>query len=261
MMVLTHPAQRGIIPIPPRINGGGFAAKTQSLFNTQSRRITMAEKRQSLKTVDGEQMGKGVYHAKFTDGTEFSADLRDLPQTDAEGNVLKGPDGTVLTIRESYDHYPAMVRRTLQYGIKQKLDDSMAGVETVAEAVEELQSTWAAITSGNWTIRVAGEGVEGGLFARAYAEYHSITLAEAKAKIGKLVETNLAANQKAVEGKKDKDGKQVQITERMVFNKLRDVAFERHPDLKIQYDDLKAKRAAKSKSKDSGLQIDLSSEE
>lgn len=217
----------------------------------------MAEKRQSLKQVDSEKMAQGIYSAKFTDGTLFEADLRDLPLSDGEGNLVKDADGNVQRIGAAYDAYPLMVRRTLQYGLKQKLDDSQAGCETVEEAHEEVKSTWGAILENGWTIRVAGEGVEGGLFARAYSEFYAITLAEAKSRIGKLVEANLAANQKAVQGKKDKDGKQVEITERMVFNRLRDVAFEKHPDLKAKYDALKEKRAARAK-KGTGLSIDLS---
>jgi len=202
----------------------------------------MAEKRQALKKVDSEKMAQGIYSALFTDGTLFEADLRNLPVTVADGKVT-------AVLGAAYDSLPPMVQRTLQYGIKQKLDDSMAGTETVEEAVEEIKSTWDAIAAGNWTIRVAGEGVEGGLFARAFAEFNNMSLADAKAKIGKLVEANLIANQKAVAGKKDKDGKQVEITERMVFNKLRDTAFERYPDLKAKYAELKEKRAAKAKAK------------
>jgi hypothetical protein len=225
--------------------------KAQTFFHNP-RRIKMAEKRQSLKSVDGAQMGAGVYFAKFNDGTEFRADLRDLPIIDAEGKVV-GKVGT------SYDQYPPMVQRTLQYGIKQKLDDSMAGCETIEEAVEEVQSTWEAIVAGNWTIRVAGEGAEGGLFARAYAEGNGISLADAKAKIAALIEKNLAANQKLVEGKKDAKGNPIEITERMVLNKIREAVLEKNAKVKQAYDTLKEKRAAKVK-KSAVQSVDLSDE-
>lgn len=198
------------------------------------------EKRASLKTVSGEEMAKGVYFAKFVDGSEFRADLRDLPTVDAEGKVT-GKVGS------AYDALPPMVQRTLQYGIKQKLDDSMAGTEDAADALEEVKSTWDAILAGNWTIRVAGEGAEGGLFAKAYSEAFGISLADAKAKISTLVEKNLAANQKLVEGKKDSKGEQVQITERMVLNKIREAILEKHPNVKAAYEALKEKRAQKKK--------------
>lgn len=188
----------------------------------------MAEaKRQQLKKVDAEKMAAGVYHAAFTDGTEFTADVR--------------------AILPDYDNLPDMGKRVVQYGLKQKLDDSMAGVDTIAEATEELKSTWEAIVKGQWTIRVPGEGVEGGLFARAYAEFHGIPLSDAKAKISGLVEKNLKANQEA-QARKPK-GEQKEITERMIFNRLRDVALEKDAGLKAKYEELKAKRATREKAR------------
>lgn len=191
-----------------------------------------ASKRVSLKTVDGAKMAQGVYFAVFTDGTEFKADIRELGI--------------------GFDTLPPMVQRVLSYGLKQKLDDSMAGVDNVEEAVLEVNSTWAAIVAGNWTIRVAGEGAEGGLFARAWAETKGITLADAKGQIGQLVEKNLAANRAKQEGKKDAQ----EITERMVTNRIRAVALERNADLKAKYEELKAKKQAK-KSKSADMEIDL----
>jgi hypothetical protein len=186
----------------------------------------MAEKRTALKKVDGESILKGIYKAVFTDGTEFSADVSQVNDE--------------------------MRARFLQYGLKQKLDDSMAGCDTVEEALDEVKSTWEAILKGNWTIRVAGEGVEGGLFARAYAERHGISLADAKAKIGGLVEKNLKANQERNAGKKDAP----EITERMVFNRIRDVALERDADLSAIYNKLKEARAKKAKAR-TDLEVDL----
>lgn len=192
----------------------------------------MAEaKRNSLKKIDAGKMLAGVYFATFLSGVTFAADLREIVP--------------------NYDSLSAMAQRTLQYGIKQKLDDSMAGVDNEEEALEEVSSTWDAIKAGNWTSRVPGEGVEGGLFARAYAAVKEISLADAKAKIGSMVEKNLAANQAR--------NPEAEITERQVFNKIRDVALERDPVLKAKYDELKAKKATRAKAK-SDIEVDLSGE-
>jgi hypothetical protein len=181
----------------------------------------MAEKRTSLKKVDGEKMAKGVYSATFNSGTTFEADIR--------------------KVWPEFDVAPPMAQRVGIYGLKQKLDDSMAGVEDEAEAVEEVQSTWDAIVAGQWTMRVAGEGVEGGLFARAYAAFHKIGLSDAKAKIAELVERNLAKNKAAATDEKQRDA----ITDRMVFNQLRTKALERYPELGAIYEDLKSKQKKK----------------
>lgn len=194
------------------------------------------KERNALKKVDAERMAQGVYSAIFSDGTEFSADLR--------------------TICPTYEQLPEMAQRTLCYGLKQKLDDSMAGVETVEEAVEEVQSTWQAIVEGHWTIRIPGEGVEGGLFARAYAQRHDVSLADAKAKIAAMVEKNLNANRDrltAAGKKKEAD----ELSERSIFNVVRNVALERDTNLKAIYDDLREKKAKKA-SKKADVQIDLS---
>lgn len=186
----------------------------------------MAEtKRQSIKTVDGEKLKLGIYLAKFKGGAEFVADLSQVNDE--------------------------MKARFMQYGLKQKLDDAMAGADDEADAIAEVTSTWESIVKGQWTLRVAGEGVEGGLFARAYAERHGIPLSDAKAKIGALVEKNTAANNVGKTEEKDK------VTERQVFNRLRDVALERDADLKAKYDELKAKKAAKTKEKGSNLSIEM----
>lgn len=188
----------------------------------------MAEaKKQSIKKVDGAALLTGVYKATFADGTVFEADVSKVS--------------------------PEMQARFTQYGLKQKLDDSMAGADTIEDALEEVKSTWDAIVAGNWTIRVAGEGVEGGLFARAYAKRHDIPLADAKAKIGGLVEKNVAANAKLNEGKADAP----EVTERMVFNRLRDTMLERDGQLASVYEALRAEKQKKAKAKTSGVQITL----
>lgn len=198
-------------------------------------------KRQSLKKIDGAKMAAGVYHATFSNGTIFAADLRDLPLAfEGEGEARK----VTQTMGAMYDALPEMAQRTLQYGLKQKLDDSMAGAESVEEAIEEIQSTWAAIKAGNWTMRVAGEGVEGGLFARAYAELNGIPLADAKAKIAGLVQKNLAKAQAKEQEKPEAERKE--ITERAIFNAIRLAALERTEGLAAKYEEIKAKRAKKS---------------
>lgn len=208
-----------------------------------------------IKKVDAEKMASGVYHATFTDEakTVVAFDLRQLP------TAFEDVDGKrVVTTRlgNAYDDLPEIVRRTLQYGIKQKLDDSMAGAETIAEAIDELKSTAEAILNGNWTVRVPGEGVEGGLFARAYAERHGIPLSDAKAKIAALVERNHAAAVAKEAAKPEAERKEV--TERMILNAIRDVARERDPALDAIYKALQEKRAKKPAA--NRPEIDLSDE-
>lgn len=201
-----------------------------------------ATKRNALKKVDGEKMAAGVYFAVFTSGAEFKADIRDLPVLDANGNII-GRFGD-----EGWNALPPMAQRIVAYGLKQKLDDSMAGADDEKEALDEVQSTWDAILKNGWTLRVAGEGVEGGLFARAYAEVNQISLSDAKGKIAGLVERNLKANrEKLVAAGKQKEADE--LTDRMVFNKVRDAALEKNLDLKAKYDEFKAKKAKKAKAK------------
>jgi len=179
----------------------------------------MATQKQSIKKVDGAAIAAGIYKATFSNGTVVECNLSDVPE--------------------------AMVARFTQYGLKQKCDDSMAGAEDVEEAIEELKATWDSIVKGQWTMRVAGEGVEGGLFARAYSQRHGLSLADAKAKISGLVERNLGLNRA-----KAKDAEAAEkITERVVFNALRDAALDRDQELAGIYADLKAKKAGKVKAK------------
>lgn len=141
----------------------------------------MAEK-SSIKKVDKDALLKGSYTALFTSGKSVSFDFKSLfPNLDELSEVQRG---------------------FIVYGVKQKLDDSMAGAADEAEAIEELESTIGALQQGKWTLRVAGEGGEGGgLFARAYAEAKGISLADAKAKIAEVVKKNseLPENAKATE--------------------------------------------------------------
>lgn len=210
-----------------------------------------ATKRNALKKVDGEKMAVGVYHAVFTSGLEFTADVRDLPIVDADGKIVEGRKFG----DEGWNALPPMAQRIVAYGLKQKLDDSMAGADDEKEALDEVQSTWDAILKNGWTLRVAGEGVEGGLFARAYAEVNGISLSDAKGKIAGLVERNLKANrEKLIAAGKQKEADE--LTDRMVFNKVRDAALEKNPDLKAKYDEFKAKKAKKAKAK-SEIEVDV----
>ena len=190
---------------------------------------TNTESKRAIKKVSAEALLKGTYEATFADGTVVRFGLEDVKEDARE------------SIRE----------RFFQYGLKQKLDDAMAGASDVQEAIEELGSTIDAIKAGNWTVRVAGEGVEGGLFARAWSERHGVSLADAKAKIGALVERNVAKNRAANPGKEET------ITERAVFNQIRLAALDRDADLKAIYDALKEKKA-KKKSTKQAMEIDLS---
>ena len=184
----------------------------------------MAEKRRSIKKVSAEQLALGIYHATFEDAakTEVKADLRQL---------FASPD--------LYEGLAPMVKKTLQYGIKQKLDDSMADVEDVADAIAEVTSTWEAIVKGEWATRVPGEGVEGGLFAKAYAQWKNISLADAKAAISRIITKNLVANR---EKYKDDKKKLESITEKAVYVRVRLSTLERNADLNTVYEELKAKR-------------------
>lgn len=178
----------------------------------------MAEKRQSVKKINGEKLAAGIYEASFT-------------------------NGTVVTV-DSAEFSDEVKHKLFLYGLKQKLDDAMAldAGSPVEDYIDELTSTVEALKKGQWTMRVAGEGVEGGLFARAYAQRHGLSLADAKGKISALVERNLKANQEAYAG----DAKVLEkITERSIFNRLRDAAIERDAELKRVYQELKDKRAAK----------------
>lgn len=187
-------------------------------------------KRKSIKVVDADLLAQGTYKATFNDGTVVVASLADIKE----------------------EHREAMIAKFLAYGLKQKLDDSMAGAEDTKEAIEELTSTWDSIVQGGWTSRVPGEGVEGGLFARAYSERHRISLGDAKAKIGTLVAKNLAANVEKNRGKKDA----APITERMVLNAIRSAALERDTALNAKYEELKAKKKKKASGKQV-LDVDL----
>src|SRR4051812_19609319 len=137
--------------------------------------IQMAEK-QSIKKVSKEALAAGSYKAIFTNGKEVEFPFVDLFPTYAEmSEVQKG---------------------FVAYGVKQKLDDSMAGAADVDEAIEELESTIEALRKGKWTMRVAGEGAAeaGGLFVRAFSVARGISLADAKAQLAEVVKKNAEKN-------------------------------------------------------------------
>ena len=133
----------------------------------------MAE-RNSIKKVSKEALVTGIYRAEFKDGQVVEFDAKSV-----------FPD---------FDSMSEVAKQFIRYGVKQKLDDSMADVDgDVQLAQEELKSTIEAVLAGKWTTRVAGEGGEnGGLMARALAKWKNISLADAKALITQLIETNMA---------------------------------------------------------------------
>lgn len=180
----------------------------------------MAE-RQSIKKVNAEKLAGGIYSALFTDGKSIEFDVRaHVP---------------------GFDELSEMGKKLLMYGVKQKLDDSMADADgDVKVAQEELQSTIDVINAGQWTTRIAGSGETGGLFARALAQSQGITLGQAKEKIALLVEKNKAKNADA--------------SERAVVNAIRQQLYVSNTAFKTAYDELKAKRENKVSSK---IQVDL----
>jgi hypothetical protein len=125
----------------------------------------------------------------------------------------------------------------IAYGVKQKLDDSMAGAADEAEAIEELESTIEALTKGKWTLRVAGEGGgdAGGLFARAFAKAKNISLADAKSKIAEVVAKNQAKNPEA--------------SEKALVNAIRTSLLQNDAAFSAAYESLQKERLAKTKTK------------
>lgn len=176
----------------------------------------MAE-RASIKKVSREQLLAGVYHAEFTNGKVVSFDFTSLFPGYAE--LAEVPKGFIA------------------YGVKQKLDDSMAGAADIGEAIEELESTIEALNKGKWTLRVAGEGAgeAGGLFARALAEARGISLADAKSRIAAVVTKNQEANKDA--------------SERALVNAMRAQMLQSDSGFAAIYNRMQAERNAKAKSK------------
>lgn len=224
----------------------------------EANKETTGNKRTSIKKVDAALMAQGIYQATFNNGTVVRCDIRDLPLVGEDGKPVVDPDGKPVTWGAGFDALPPMAKRTICYGWKQKLDDSMAGSDTEEEAIEEVKSTHEAIVKGEWTLRVAGEGIEGGLFARAFAEFSGKSLSDAKAQIAGLVTKNLEANQKAYAEKVAAGTlkEAPEVTERMVFNRIRDALLEKHADLKAKYEELKSKKKQKGKEK-TQLDIDV----
>lgn len=181
----------------------------------------MAEKN-SIKKVNKEALIQGKYRAEFTDGRVIEFDMR--------------------TVFPNFDELPEVAKQFVRYGVKQKLDDSIADADgDVDVAVEDMQSTIDAIMAGKWTIRIAGEGGEsGGLFAKALAAWKNISLGEAKALVTSMVETNLA---KLNAGKAEKD----QISEKAVVSALRNSLKASQPAFASAYAELQSKRKVSKK--------------
>lgn len=176
----------------------------------------MAE-RSAIKKVDRDALANGVYKAVFASGKTVEYNF----------GALFPNLGEVSEVQRGF----------IVYGVKQKLDDSMAGAADEKEAIEELESTIAALNQGKWTLRVAGEGggAEGGLFARAYAEVKGMSLADAKAKIADVVKKNQADNPKA--------------SERAILNGIRATYLQSNQQFKDVYTRMQNERAAKVSSK------------
>lgn len=182
----------------------------------------MAEK-QSIKKVSKEQMAAGVYEATFTSGKVVSFDAKELL---TKNGVEFG----------SLDD---VTRGFFVYGVKQKLDDSMAGAADEQEAIEELESTIEAIRNGKWTLRVAGEGAAeaGGIFARAFAESRGVSLADAKAQIAAVVQKNAAKPE-------NKDA-----SERAILSAIRAALLKSDAKFAEVYNRMQVEKQAKQKSK------------
>lgn len=193
----------------------------------------MATERQQIKKVDGEKKALGIYLATFvTSGTVVECDIRKIPGLEGYDEMLKTAP---------------LAARLAMHGMVQKLDDSAAG-EDEPEAIEEIKATFEMLTKGDWTSRVQGEGIEGGMFARAWMQVKGVSLADAKTAIGQLVEKNFKANVDALKAAgKAKEAEK--LTEKQVYNAIRDAALARHLDLNEAYEALKAKRKVKAKAK------------
>jgi hypothetical protein len=176
----------------------------------------MAEK-SSIKKVDRDALMQGIYRATFTTLGQIEYDFNPLfPNLKELSEVQRG---------------------FIVYGVKQKLDDSMAGAADEKEAYEELASTIGALQQGKWTLRVAGEGggEAGGLFARAYAEFKGVSLADAKAKIADVVKKNQEQNPKS--------------SERSIVNGIRATYLQGKPEFAAIYQRMQQERATKVSSK------------
>lgn len=86
---------------------------------------------------------------------------------EAAGAVnFKFADGTLVAV--GIDNYPAdLVKRMALHGFNQKLRDSYAGAESIAEARESFNKVLAALDAGKWSTRGEGDGAPVGQFARA----------------------------------------------------------------------------------------------
>jgi hypothetical protein len=180
----------------------------------------MAEK-QSIKKVSKEKMAALVYEATFTSGKVVSFD---------GGALLQGQGIDLSKLSD-------VTKGFIAYGIKQKLDDSMAGAADEQEAIEELESTIEALNNGKWTLRVAGEGAgeAGGIFARAFAEARGLSLADAKTTIAGVVQKNQEKNKDA--------------SERAILNAVRAALLKKDAKFAEVYNRMQMERAAKTKGK------------
>lgn len=176
----------------------------------------------SIKTVSKEALINGIYRAEFADKRVIEFDIAAVFPGFAGMNEVQ--------------------KQFIRYGVKQKLDDSIADADgDIDVAVEDMQSTIDAIMSGKWTIRVAGEGGEsGGLFAKALAQWKNISLGDAKALVTNMIEANLA---KLNAGKPEDQ----HVTEKAVASALRNSLKASQPGFASAYAELQSKRKTTKK--------------
>lgn len=199
----------------------------------------MAE-RQSIKKVDAELKLAGVYKATFVSGAVVQFDIR---------SITHPPEFAGF----DFDKLPPIIQRLAVHGMTQKLDDSAAG-EDEPEAIEEIGATAEMLAKGEWTSRVAGDGIEGGIFARAWMQVKGVSLADAKAAIGALVASNHAANVEALKAAGNTKEAE-KLTEKQVFVAIRKAALARNPELAAAYKALQDKRSTR-KAEKAGLVVD-----
>lgn len=116
-----------------------------------------------------------------------------------EGNVLTilFAHGEELTVNAA--ELPNNIKEAcLMHGIKQKVCDSYAGCETPEEALERASGVVQALSAGDWSTRVAGEGgTRVTQLARALAMVTGRTLEEAVEVVSEMndeVKKTLGAN-------------------------------------------------------------------
>lgn len=179
--------------------------------------ITMAKKAK-VKTVDRAQLKNGVYAATFNDAGSVTASAAQFfPDFSGFNEVQKG---------------------LIVNGLSQKLNDSHAGAESAEQALDWTKQTLETLVAGKWSTRVPGEGgPKGGEFARAYAEFKSLTVEQARDAIADAVEKNT-----------DED-----TTEKAAYAQVKAATLKKYPAI----GDIIARYKAESASKRDTIEVDL----